>query len=122
VAQVRNVRLVDDLDGNGADETVEFGFDGRSYSIDLSAENARRLREVFAQYVPAARRTGGRRTGGGRTRVDRAQVDPVTVRRAASDREQNRAIREWARKRALDVSDRGRIPAGVLAAYHAGRS
>jgi hypothetical protein len=34
------------------------------------------------------------------------------------DREQNAAIREWARKRGMSVSDRGRIPSEVLEAYH----
>ena len=34
------------------------------------------------------------------------------------DREQNQAIRDWARKRGMKVSDRGRIPAEVLEAYH----
>ena len=38
--------------------------------------------------------------------------------RPAIDREQNQAIRDWARKRGMKVSDRGRIPAEVLEAYH----
>ena len=110
MAQVREVRLIDDLDGKDADETVEFAFDGKSYVIDLSAENAGRLRDAFASYVAAARRIGGRR---GST----AAAAPA-ARRPSIDREQNQAIREWARKRDLKVSDRGRIPASVLEAYH----
>ena len=47
VAQIREVRLVDDLDGEAADETVEFGIDGKNYEIDLSKENAGRLRDVY---------------------------------------------------------------------------
>ena len=43
---------------------------------------------------------------------------PATARRPSIDREQNQAIREWARKRGMKVSDRGRIPAEVLEAYH----
>ncbi len=39
-------------------------------------------------------------------------------RRPSIDREQNQAIRDWARKRGMKVSDRGRIPAEVLDAYH----
>jgi hypothetical protein len=34
------------------------------------------------------------------------------------DREQNQAIREWARKRGMKVSDRGRISSEVTDAYH----
>jgi hypothetical protein len=47
--------LVDDLDGGRASTTVEFGLDGTSYAIDLSAENAARLRGVVAEFVGVAR-------------------------------------------------------------------
>ena len=40
MAQIREIRLVDDLDGEVADETVEFGVDGKNYEIDLSKANA----------------------------------------------------------------------------------
>ena len=35
------------------------------------------------------------------------------------DREQNRAIREWARAQGKKISDRGRIPEDIVAEYHA---
>ncbi len=47
--------LVDDLDGSRASTTVEFGLDGQSYAIDLSAENAAKLRAGLAEFVAAAR-------------------------------------------------------------------
>lgn len=106
--------IIDDLDGGEADETVEFGVDGVSYEIDLSTNNAGKLRNSLADFVAHARRAGGRRkpatgparrAGGGRASVDR---------------EQNAAIREWARKNGFNVSERGRIPAEVLEAYHKG--
>jgi hypothetical protein len=110
VAQKVTVSLIDDLDGDKADETVEFGLDGKNYEIDLSSGNAGKLRDALADYVSAARRPGGRRrSGGGAT---------TAARRPAVDREQNQAIRDWARKRGMKVSDRGRIPADVLEAYH----
>jgi hypothetical protein len=120
VAQIREVRLVDDLDGETADETVEFGIDGRNYEIDLSKENAVRLRDVLADFVSAARRSGGRRRGGSSAATSSASgsAGPAPKGRTAIDREQNQAIREWARKRGMKVSDRGRIPAEVLEAYH----
>jgi uncharacterized Ntn-hydrolase superfamily protein len=120
VAQIREVRLVDDLDGETADETVEFGIDGRNYEIDLSKENAVRLRDVLADFVSAARRSGGRRRGGSSAATSSASGSAGTAPkgRTAIDREQNQAIREWARKRGMKVSDRGRIPAEVLEAYH----
>jgi nucleoid-associated protein Lsr2 len=109
MAQIREVRLIDDLDGESADETIEFGIDGKNYEIDLSNANAAMLRDALAAYVAAARRSGGRRRGGS---------GGGAARRPAIDREQNQAIREWARKRGMKVSDRGRIPAEVLDAYH----
>jgi len=110
VAQIREIRLIDDLDGKAADETVEFGIDGKTYEIDLSESNAGKLRDALASYVAAARRAGGRR---------RASAGSApSNRRQSVDREQNQAIRDWARKRGMKVSDRGRIPAEVLEAYH----
>jgi Lsr2 len=47
--------LVDDLDGSPASTTVEFGLDGQSYAVDLSAENAAKLRAALAEFVAAAR-------------------------------------------------------------------
>jgi Lsr2 len=115
VAQKVTVSLIDDLDGDRADETVEFGLDGKSYEIDLSSDNAGRLRDALADYVGAARRPGSRRRSSGSSAV--AAVAAAN-RRPAVDREQNQAIRDWARKRGMKVSDRGRIPADVLESYH----
>lgn len=112
MAQKVTVQLVDDLDGGEAEETVEFGVDGVSYEIDLSEQNASKLRDSLADFVSHARKAGGRRK------------TPTSGRRAGGggrasvDREQNAAIREWARKSGYNVSDRGRIPAEVLEAYH----
>ena len=118
MAQIREVRLVDDLDGEAADETVEFGIDGKNYEIDLSKENAGRLRDVLADFVGAARRAGGRRRGNSAGTSSAGAAGSAPRGRSAIDREQNQAIREWARKQGMKVSDRGRIPAEVLEAYH----
>jgi len=111
MAKKVTVTLVDDFDGDGpADETVEFAIDGVSYEIDLSAKNAKKLREDFKQWIDAGRRVGGRRRGrsGGSSRG-----------RASIDREQSAAIREWARRSGHKVSTRGRIPAEIIDAFHA---
>jgi excisionase family DNA binding protein len=57
-AQIQDIRSVDVLDGGEADETVEFGFEGRNYEIDLSEKNVDKLREAFAPFIQAARRAG----------------------------------------------------------------
>ena len=38
---------------------VSFAIDGRAYEIDLSEDNAARLRESLASFVAAARKSGG---------------------------------------------------------------
>lgn len=112
MAQKVTVTLVDDLDGGTAEETVEFGIDGVTYEIDLSNDNAAKLRDALAGYVAHARRAGGRR------RASAAAPKRSGGGRASVDREQNAAMREWARKNGYKVSDRGRIPAEVVEAYH----
>lgn len=110
------------MDGKTADETVEFGIDGRTYEIDLSKENAGQLRAALADFVGAARRSGGRRrSGGAGSGPPSAGARTASKGRATIDREQNQAIRDWARKRGTKVSDRGRIPAAVLEAYQSDR-
>lgn len=109
MAQKVVVSLVDDLDGGKAHETVEFGLDGRSYEIDLSATNAAKLRKIVAGYSAAARRPSGR---------TRARGAANTAPRPVIDREHNQAIRKWARDQGLNVSERGRIPSEVINAYH----
>lgn len=116
MSQQVTVNLIDDLDGSDADETVDFGLDGVQYQIDLSEENAERLREFVGEFVEVARRSGGRKRanrGGGS-----GGSGSSGSRTAAADREQNQAIREWARKNGYSVSERGRIPSEVLDAYH----
>ena len=49
------VRLIDDIDGSEAAETVLYGIDGRLWEIDLSVENARDLHDVLAPYLTVSR-------------------------------------------------------------------
>ena len=109
MAQKVQVLLVDDLDGGEASETVAFSLDGTAYEIDLSSNNAGKLRKDFAQYVDHARKGGGGSSGGGRRR--RARTGP--------GRERSAEIRAWARQRGHKVSERGRIPAQIIAEYEA---
>jgi len=108
MAQITEIRLVDDLDGGGAAESVAFGLDGKNYEIDLSETHAARLREVFAPFVSSARRASGASSV-----APRAKVTP----RVGRSREETAAIREWATAHGHPVANRGRIPAGVLAAF-----
>jgi hypothetical protein len=113
VAQKVQVLLVDDIDGGEAEETVSFSLDGVSYEIDLSTKNAATLRDAVAPYVGVARKAG---RAAAKATVVRARPAGST---ATADREQNQAIREWAKKRGFKVSDRGRIPNDIVEKFHA---
>jgi hypothetical protein len=113
MAQKVDVKFIDDIDGSEAAGTVMFALDGRAYEIDLSDDNASRLRDSLATFVAAARRSGGapRR---GRTAPATADGDSAPSR---SNREETAAIRTWARENGHEVSERGRIPKAVVQAY-----
>lgn len=113
MAQKVDVKYVDDLDGSEASGTVSFALDGRSYEIDLSEDNAARLRDVLASFVAAGRR-GGTSARRGRGQRATAEVPAAPVR---ADREVTAAIRTWARENGHEVSERGRIPKAVVEAY-----
>ncbi len=107
MAQQTITRLIDDLDGGEAKETVSFSLDGVAYEIDVNERNATRLRNSFAPFVGSARKMSGR--GGGRTRGRGG---------ARAGRSGNTAeIRSWAKQNGHQVNERGRIPATVMEAY-----
>ena len=107
VAQQVSVQFVDDLDGSVASSTVAFALDGKDYVIDLSDENAAKLREALALFVGAARRSGS----GGRRRTAQSGQRPT------ANRERTAAMRAWAQENGHEVAERGRIPAAVFEAY-----
>jgi hypothetical protein len=115
MAQRTTVRFIDDLDGSTASGTFDFSLEGRNYQIDLSDENAAKLRDALSPFVNAARKAGGRSSGRGRGRAGQ----PATEKPARSNREETQAIREWARQHGHQVNDRGRIPKSVIEAYQA---
>ena len=77
-----DVRLEDDLTGGPADETVEFGIDGRSYEIDLNARHAADFRRQLARFLEHA------------SLVRPAHRRPPV--RTLANRERSRQIRAWA--------------------------
>lgn len=124
MAQKTIVTLVDDLTGEEAEDisTVEFALDGVTYEIDLDEKNSTALRDAFAEYVAAARRTGGRRaTGGTRRRSGAGTGTPRATSPGGYDRETSKQIREWAKGEGFEVSDRGRVPNNVVEAWEAQR-
>ena len=117
MAQQVNVKFVDDLDGSDAAGTVAFALDGRAYEIDLSEDNAARLRDSLASFVAAGRKSGGAGAAAGRRAP---KMTASSGRRPQPlDREQTAAIRAWARQNGHQVSDRGRISKTVVDAFQA---
>lgn len=113
MAQKVTTQLVDDLSGDvieaGKGRTVQFAFDGSSYEIDLTDENADALREGFSDYIAAARKVSGRSSRGASSSASkgRSSADELTK------------IREWAAANGYEVAARGRISQQVRDAYAA---
>lgn len=105
--------LVDDIDGSdiaeGKGESIEFSIRGTTYRIDLSATNTAKFDKALKPYVDAAERVG--RPRGRQAKRTAGESKSSTVQLAV--------IREWARKKGYEISDRGRIPAQVAEAYRA---
>lgn len=103
---IKQVR-VDDLDGSvlGDDATtIVFGFAGIEYEIDLNGEHAAQFKAGLQAYIEAAR-----------PRTDGATSPPTLSRR---QRTANlRAVRDWAKARGYQISDRGRVPRLVIEEY-----
>jgi hypothetical protein len=98
VARHVSVQLVDDIDGGPAAETVDFGLDGVRYTIDLSADNAARLRSTLAPYLRRARTRQPSAGGGGDRQRRRAAADSTALIRDLAERarSQRRAERDGA--------------------------
>ena len=107
-------KLIDDLDGGEAAETVPFALDGTSYEIDLSTKNAAALRKDLGRYISAARHQGASRPTPNR------RTSKATGNRAKPKRDFDVAqLRKWAGANAAEVPSWGRIPQPVVEEYKA---
>jgi len=108
MAQKVVTTLVDDLDGTvieeGGGETLRFAIDGASYEIDLTKDNAQRLRDALAPYVDVARGFGSASASRGRAQAPSSN----------NSKEELSAARQWLRAEGHNVSDRGRIQNDLL--------
>jgi Lsr2 len=104
VAQRTQVLYVDDIDGSEAEGTIRFGLGGTDYEIDLNKKHADQFAKAIGPYIAAARKVPSQRRSGRGARAPRHDLS---------------GVRAWARDQGIKVSDRGRIPADVLARYEA---
>jgi hypothetical protein len=108
MAQKIQILFIDDLDGTQAEGTVRFALDGAHYEIDLNTVHAKELRTTLARYTEAGRKVTGttrrpaRNTG-----------------KAAADGLSTTEIRDWAKANDVDIKERGRVPADVIAQFRA---
>ncbi|MGH3246242.1 MAG: histone-like nucleoid-structuring protein Lsr2 [Trebonia sp.] len=111
MAQKITTLFIDDIDGGDADGTVRFALDGTEYEIDLNAKHSDELRSALGKYVTHARKVGGgaRRAGRVAGRAGRGTGSTLNTTE----------IRNWARENGLDIKDRGRVPADLVAKYQA---
>ena len=108
MAQKIQTLFIDDIDGSDAEGTVRFALDGAEYEIDLNANHAAALRRALARYIDAARRSTGA-----------ARRPARSGRRASASGVNTTEVREWAKAQGIEVKDRGRVPAELVARYKA---
>ena len=100
--------FIDDLDGSEADGTVRFGLDSAEYEIDLNTGQApATVGGPGAVYRCRRRARGSTATSArGARKVPAARPDTAEVR-------------EWVKAQGMEVKDRGRIPADLVARFNA---
>ena len=111
--------------------TRKFSWEGSDYVVDVCAMHATELDEVLSQlktFAAAGQRSSGRR---GRrpsattssSRAPRGRRAGASVSTSTSPkRDDLSAVRAWARESGRSVSERGRIPASLLAEYDTAHS
>jgi|SRR5579872_482671 len=104
------VKLIDDIDGGDADETVVFGIDGKNYEIDLSKKNAASLRKALDPYIAKASSVG--RSSNRTPRTGRAGKGTQTLFSQLSAEEKER-FRAWAKMPAARRIGDARVKAWI---------
>lgn len=117
VAEIIIRQLIDDLDGKpidaGLGHQVTFSYQGADYRIDLRPTNADKIEAAFAPYIKVAEKVSS--AGKPRAKTSSATAPAGSGRSA----EQLKAIRDWAGKNGLGVSQRGRVKAAIIDAFDA---
>ena len=109
MAQKISVTFACDYDSREIPEgehlTRAFSLDGRDYEIDLCEKHSEKFDETLKRFAHKARRVTNR--------VGKPK------RRTTAHRQRSADIRAWAKQSGMDVSERGRIPANVIAKFEA---
>ena len=103
VAKETITRLIDDIDGGKADETVKVGIDGQIVEVDLSTKNAKALRAALQPYI---------------THGTKVKAGPVNGKPRPRVNVDNSLIREWAQAQGYEVAERGRIRKEIVEEFN----
>lgn len=95
-----------DISGAASAKTVTFGWDGKSFEIDLTEKEKTELAKTLKRYLEAARPAPKGTNTTGPARSGRRAVGPAPA-----------VVRAWARANKVKVPDRGRIPEAVMEKY-----
>ena len=127
MAKEVETRLIDDLvraqtgERVLASQQVNFSVNDVRYQIDLTDDNAAEFFRIMKPYMAAATEVVVRKPAvRAKPATPRTTEKTTTTSSSAkprTDRERTDAIREWGRRNGHQVSERGRIPGSVLAAY-----
>lgn len=109
MAIIQKVQLVSDLSGDeigdGEGRTVQVGFDGTTYELELTNSEIDELSNLLQPYIKAGRKaTGTQRRRGSASAGSGASYDA-------------KAVRKWAESKGIEVPARGRIPRAVIEQY-----
>ena len=110
--EIKDVQLIDDIDGSPATATIEFTFDGKNYVIDLSEQHADEFNKALAPYIEHARRA--RATKKKASRKSRSSSEAARIKR-----QRNAEIRAWAMENGVTISKRGQLNQSAIDAYEA---
>lgn len=109
-------KLIDDIDGTDATDTLEFSWGADDYTIDLNDKNAQEFREFMALYIGHATKKAPQVHGAGRNRSGGTQGMGNEPKRST---EEMIVIRAWANNHGFNVAQSGRIAGNVLTAFDA---
>jgi hypothetical protein len=100
---------------SGGVVTVEFGYEGRTYDVELCPEHADEYHRWMQKYL--GHPTAGTNPVKGRNAAGGEAASPVSsgVRGTAD----TASVRAWARDQGYKVNDRGRISSDIVSAYQA---
>lgn len=110
MARKINVVVESDLSGSTNADTVEFGWGGKSYEIDLTDKEKGEFEKALKKYLDVAR-TAARKGDSGAKTARRTSKPAQSGPSPAS-------IRVWAAENDIEVPARGRIPESIISQYN----